>query len=76
MARSFKRYASFGREDKLVGIRAFFNGESIIVRLIIFLALGGIFYLVVQLTHSGVKPNAEQTEDKAVPAPVKPSPVK
>ena len=68
MARSFKRYASFGREDKLVGIRAFFNGESIFVRLAIFLVLGGIFLLIVQLTHKDVKPSAQQTEGTAAPA--------
>jgi hypothetical protein len=72
MARSFKRYPSFGREDKLVGIRAFFNGESIIVRLLVFVALGGIFLLIVQLTHREPKQNTAPAEDTIASAPKAP----
>jgi hypothetical protein len=38
------------------------------VRLAIFLVLGGIFLLIVQLTHKDVKPSAQQTEGTAAPA--------
>ena len=75
MALFKKTYASFGREDKLSGVRAIVKGDTFFVRLLAYLLLAGIFLLVVELTHKTPKPAAQTQE--AVPqqpaVPEKPS---
>lgn len=53
MALFLNRVPGFGREDRASGLRALLKADSIIVRLVIFIILGGIFYLVVQSTNDG-----------------------
>ncbi len=65
MALIRKRYTSFGREDKLVGVKALLRGDSIIIRAIAFALCVGIYLLVVEVTHK--KTSAENaTQDTIV----------
>ncbi|MBS1904348.1 MAG: hypothetical protein JSS75_11635 [Bacteroidetes bacterium] len=68
-----KRLASFGREDRSSGIRAFLRSDSIVIRLIVFIVMSGIFYLVVQATHKAPRnttepPQSEQPAGEKQPA--------
>ncbi|MEP7234785.1 MAG: hypothetical protein ABI778_05770 [Ignavibacteriota bacterium] len=54
MALIRKRYASFGREDKTFGIRALIKGDSLAVRVGVFVILSLFFYLIVSLTNHRV----------------------
>ncbi len=56
-----KRYSSFGREDRVSGVRALVKGDSFFIRAIVFVVLAGIFYLVVQLTHHTPPPDSNET---------------
>ncbi len=65
MALLRRRYTSFGREDKTFGIRALIKGDSWAVRIALFVMLGFLFYVAVQLTHHRVNPQ----EQKQTPTP-------
>jgi large-conductance mechanosensitive channel len=62
MALLRRRYASFGREDKTFGIRALIKGDSWIVRIAVFVILGFLFFLLVQLTTHRVNPQDQKQE--------------
>jgi hypothetical protein len=70
MALIRKRYTSFGREDKLVGVKALLRGDSIIIRAIAFALCAGIYLLVVEVTHKKT-PTENTTQDSVVTAPKK-----
>ncbi len=61
------RISSFGREDRASGLRAFIQADSIVIRLVVFLVMGGIFYLVVQATHKTPRGTTEQTTEQSAP---------
>jgi len=61
-----KSYSSFGREDKLSGIRAIVKGDTFYIRLIAFVLLAGLFLLIVELTHK--TPKTTQSEEPPAPA--------
>ena len=60
MALIRRRYASFGREDRTFGIRALIKGDSWAVRIAVFVILGSLFYLIVQLTHHRANPQEQK----------------
>ncbi len=74
MALFNKRYSSFGREDRLVGMRALLKGDTFIIRLAAYLLLAGLFLLIVELTHK--TPPPQPNENEAAPAPTAPAPTK
>ena len=66
MALLKKSYSSFGREDKLSGVRAIIKGDTFFIRLIAFALLAGLFLLIVELTHK--TPKATPSEEPTTPA--------
>ena len=76
MALFNKRYSSFGREDRLVGMRALLKGDTFLIRLVAYLVLAGLFLLMVEITHKTPPPPAgsDTTQAPAPPAaPIKPA---
>lgn len=75
MALFSTRVSSFGREDRVSGLRALLKADSIVIRLAVFIILGGIFYLVVQATHETPRVNVDsgvrQQTAPATKAPTK-----
>jgi hypothetical protein len=69
MALFQKRFSSFGREDRASGVMALLKADSIIIRLIVFVVLGGIFYLVVQATHKAPRVPVETGGEQQQSAP-------
>ncbi len=70
MALIRRRVASFGREDRTFGLAAILKADSFLIRLIAFVILGGIFYLVVQMTHKTPRTTQETgSEQTQQPAP-------
>ena len=65
-----KRYSSFGREDRASGVRALVKGDSFFIRIIAYVVLAGLFFLVVQLTHRTPPPEANET---SAPTTTKPA---
>ncbi|HET9135369.1 MAG TPA: hypothetical protein VFO76_01935 [Candidatus Kapabacteria bacterium] len=61
MALLKKSYASFGREDKLSGVRAIVKGDNFFIRLIAYVLLAGLFLLIVEVTHKTPKPAEQET---------------
>lgn len=61
-----KSYSSFGREDKLSGVRAIVKGDSFFIRFIVFALLAGIFLLVIELVHK--TPKVAPSEEPPAPA--------
>ncbi len=73
MALFNKRYSSFGREDRLVGMRALLKGDTFLIRLVAYLVLAGLFLLMVELTHKTPPPAPADSDSTQTPAPTAPA---
>ena len=60
MALLRKRVPTFGREDRVSGLRVLLRGQSFFIRLVAFLVVAGLFLLFVTLTH-------KSTDSRRVP---------